>query len=238
MAEDSAQPLAVSEHTETRMAGSYAAGELVVSFAATTPRQYLGEVALRVAGKDIASRVDALRGSIAIDLPATSLLPAEIDGLASFYGAILEYLGDVADVELMHESLLVRTAALMAVAPSNALLPDVSTFVDTPFVQTSNGDDGKTCIKAGETRTAWFDGSKGTTSQNWVVDSTGATGWECMGHCGAGCGRNYDYTLDCLDHDACGLYYRASGGSSDPNCGDEWSNASGDYLNFFKRCNR
>ena len=60
--------------------------------------------------------------------------------------------------------------------------------------------------------------------------------YSCMGRCGPACGGG-DWTLDCLEHDACSRYYSASGGGNDSNCGDEWWEASDDYTAFWKRCN-
>lgn len=66
----------------------------------------------------------------------------------------------------------------------------------------------------------------------------GLTAPSCEGRCGAGCPCNSwycvnrYYTQDCLEHDWC-LNYNPGDGTTDPfapNCGDEWSDASDDFL--------
>lgn len=54
----------------------------------------------------------------------------------------------------------------------------------------------------------------------------------CKGMCGRDCNGGFNtngYYKDCLDHDECAITHNASGGSSDPVCGDEWGDARGDF---------
>ncbi|KAF7198456.1 hypothetical protein HII31_00195 [Pseudocercospora fuligena] len=57
--------------------------------------------------------------------------------------------------------------------------------------------------------------------------------YSCNGRCGAGCGGTAlgnAYTQDCFSHDICSWFNNASGGSSDPNCGDAYDAAVDDTL--------
>ncbi len=91
-------------------------------------------------------------------------------------------------------------------------------------------NEGISCIYKGTTVTATYDlGDNGTVrNRNVVVNSNGGGSYGCMGRCGGGCGWGAPsaYTKDCMDHDKCSLDLGASGGSRDPNCGDEFDHAA------------
>lgn len=141
----------------------------------------------------------------------------------------------------MHASVLVDSARYFADAPVATALQSTVQHVEglDRSISYSTADDGKRCITRGSTVTAWYTGDHGTTTENWVVGANGGTQWNgdftCMGRCGVGCG-SYDWTLDCLEHDACSRHYFSSSGALDHNCGDEYSEASDDYVAFWKRC--
>ena len=68
----------------------------------------------------------------------------------------------------------------------------------------------------------------------WV--HSGPASADCMGECGPGCWGLNIYSVDCGDHDQCG---RVHGGSYDPwdvNCGDEYSEASDDFIWGWPNC--
>jgi len=69
--------------------------------------------------------------------------------------------------------------------------------------------------------------------------NTGAS-YDCQGRCGAGCRHTNlvtsNWARDCLKHDVCSWYFGASGGGSDPNCGDEYNDAFNDWLRVNLAC--
>ena len=94
-------------------------------------------------------------------------------------------------------------------------------------------DEGITCIRKNTYVTAEYDDRTGQHYDRVLVGSKAKTNYGCMGRCGADCGRWWvasAWTKDCLDHDQCSAVNNASGGSSDPNCGDEFDEAADDYV--------
>ncbi|KAI0482587.1 hypothetical protein GGR56DRAFT_196657 [Xylariaceae sp. FL0804] len=96
-----------------------------------------------------------------------------------------------------------------------------------------------TCLDVGATATATWTNSDGTTC-TWtgVVGSNYGTNaadgdYSCNGRCGAGCTGTAVgdvYTQDCFTHDMCSYWEDATGGASDPNCGDAYDAAVDDTL--------
>lgn len=238
---DVSGPLSIEQHDAAIITGSFDAGDIDVHFYAEMPHEYVGVVEVTVRDKTLTMRADAYAGHLVFDAADAQLAADEVAALLSFSQAIGDYLGPVADTAVMHESLLVHVSQYFAVAPVGTPLLRVEEIVTgLSGIETySRGDDGKKCIKKGNTEVAKFDGDHGDTNESWVVGADGGVQWngdfECMGRCGVGCG-SYDWTLDCLDHDACSRHYYSSTGAVDHNCGDEWRHASDDYSIFWSRC--
>ncbi len=235
-------PLRITEHTDDALVGSFDAGDMSVQFSARMPSDYIGVVNVTVHGKTATLRVDAYNGDIVFDGQSAELAPDEVGALQSFSQAIDAYLGGpVEDTAVMHESTLEAAAAYLAVAPANTPLDRVEKQVLglSRAGSFSTGNDGKKCIDKGDTRNAKYDGDDGYISEPWVVGANGGQQWNgdysCMGRCGVGCG-SYDWTQDCLEHDACSRHYYSTDGIGDHNCGDEYKNAADDYASFWKRC--
>ncbi|MCB1167008.1 MAG: hypothetical protein KDK33_12680 [Leptospiraceae bacterium] len=94
-------------------------------------------------------------------------------------------------------------------------------------------NEGVTCIKKGTYVTAEYDDSRGNHNESVLVGSKPRSGYGCMGRCGPDCGSWWaasSWTKDCMDHDQCSHKNYSSGGSSDPNCGDEFDEAADDWL--------
>ena len=233
--------LAVDTHTSEALAGSYDTGDMVIDFQATTAAELVAAVDVAVGETTLSVRIDAAAGSIDFESNGVALAADQVAALAGFAQAVEGYLGRTEDPSVMHESALFAAANYFAKAPVGTALVSVHKDVIglDRSVLYSTGNDGKTCIRRGATETAKYDGDQGTIHENWVVGSSGGQQWngdfDCMGRCGAGCGGG-DWTLDCLDHDSCSRHYYSSTGALDHNCGDEYSNAADDYLNFWKRC--
>lgn len=232
-------PLQIHAHDDHTLQGTFDAGDLVVAFVADSPRALYGAVTVTVGEHALTLTADAATGEIAFDAGAARLAADQLGALESLSLALDDYLGDPDDVGAMHESLLVAASRYFAVAPVDTELAATYRVVEGLETSLGTGNDGKSCIRIGEVRTATYDGSAGVTSESWTVGAHGGVQWNgdyaCMGRCGAGCG-SYDWTLDCLEHDACSRRYYSSSGAVDHNCGDEWSEASDDYTAFWKRC--
>jgi len=236
---DTSSALVIDVHSDTAIEGTFTASDRVVTFRADQLRKYVGSLSVEVGDATLFYLNDSEVGEIMLDGRGTSLTAADRDALVAFSHAVEAYIGHIRDADAMHETMLSGGSAYLAVAPVGMTLDTLAKPIDgfTKDTANGNGNDGKTCITVGTQRTAYFDqGSSGQVySWTWTVGNSGGGSYGCMGRCGPGCGGG-DWTLDCLDHDACSLYFGASGGGSDPNCGDEWWNGSDDYTNIFKRC--
>lgn len=94
-------------------------------------------------------------------------------------------------------------------------------------------NEGVTCIRKNTYVTAAYDDSRGSHYESVLVGSKPRSGYGCMGRCGGDCGQWWlasSWTKDCMDHDQCSHKNYSSGGSSDPNCGDEFDEAADDWL--------
>lgn len=94
-------------------------------------------------------------------------------------------------------------------------------------------NEGVSCLKRGVVKEAKWRDAKGIVHrENVVVGSNRPGGYGCMGRCGADCGWGApsSWTKDCLDHDACSDFHNASGGGSDPNCGESFNQAMDDWF--------
>ncbi len=236
------EELRVDHHDSSSVRGSFVTADATIQFRSEMPRPAAATVTVVIGDDTLTLVADANAGEIRFDAHAAKLSRAELDALGGFTRALDGYIGGADDVSVMHESLLLAASGYFAAAPEEIALRDALHFVE-PIDGFAGvlGNDGKACIKPGETRTAYFDGSQGNHAENWSVGTSGGTQWNgdfaCMGRCGAGCG-SYDWTQDCLEHDACSRKYYSSTGAIDNNCGDEYSEAADDYTAFWKRCYR
>jgi hypothetical protein len=93
-------------------------------------------------------------------------------------------------------------------------------------------NEGITCIKKNTiVKAEWNTQGSSYVSENILVGTNWPSGYGCMGRCGSDCGGwlPSSWTKDCMDHDACSYRNSASGGASDPNCGDEFNEAADDW---------
>jgi hypothetical protein len=93
-------------------------------------------------------------------------------------------------------------------------------------------NEGISCIKKNTVvKAEWNTQASSYVSEDILVGTNWPSGYGCMGRCGSDCGGwlPSSWTKDCLDHDACSYRNSASGGASDPNCGDEFNEAADDW---------
>ncbi len=95
-------------------------------------------------------------------------------------------------------------------------------------------NEGVRCIKKSSiVRAEWNTKNSGYVFEDIKVGANWPNKYGCMGRCGSDCGNWWiasSWTKDCMDHDACSARNNASGGASDPNCGDEFTEAADDWL--------
>ncbi|MDQ3230190.1 MAG: hypothetical protein M3Q07_00070 [Pseudobdellovibrionaceae bacterium] len=111
--------------------------------------------------------------------------------------------------------------------------PDDYAFPSRNYHSINLANEGISCIKKGAlVKAQWNTRATSYVAEDIVVGVNWPNSYGCMGRCGGDCGWGPPsaWTKDCLDHDACSYRNNASGGASDPNCGDEFNEAADDWL--------
>jgi hypothetical protein len=247
---DLTSALVIDENTGARVAGHIQTSAGVIAFVAIRTDATHITVKITINGKTFDGALDA--DTTVIDGHDAVLTVAEKEFLKGFSEALAE------KIDMPEESPQIpvyRFAALLSIAPNGFVHRRLETS-DTPVAALGAppdsgvwGNEGKTCIKIGTivntSYTANYKNDAGKDLGNsYLLDpiKVGSDGgkivvngktndYSCMGRCGAGCsGIGGGWTKDCLDHDTCSLKYKASGGASDPNCGNEYNEASDDIF--------
>lgn len=126
-----------------------------------------------------------------------------------------------------------RTVEYWSQAPQGYVHTHQVITVNTTAAK-STRNDGVTCIKKNNRYTLKYTDRNNTViTRNRKAGYDGGGSYDCMGRCGASCGSFWipsAWTLDCFEHDQCSLELNASGGASDPSCGDEFTEAADDYI--------
>lgn len=201
----------------------------------------------RLVGPEHASlRLEVNQVVLTIDLDLGSGLIETDGGLGALYPedtaallALRDAIGAAAPelIDALHGRLLVRHADRMAEAPVGWTLDrqvfDLATLAtDTVDRAGTCGNDGTTCLPGiGGYTYSYHDGVSHGCSASW--DAYGNYASSCQGRCGAGCNWWFDDDMmqDCLDHDRCVDYHPGGGtGPGSADCGDEFNDASGDYV--------
>ncbi len=232
----------IERHDTTALVGSFGDGEREVRFHAESPTDDRARLEMTVNGKRL--RYEALAATGEHDgwyrVEIDHVIDADDVAIAQgALDALVAELGHETTAMELFEASVPKMAFHIANQPVNAWAPSFERreySVSTPLW--SLNDDGRVCIKKTTTVTAYYDDrygaafSKGVVvGDNWGTSACGSGNYACMGRCGAGCsGFGGGWTLDCLEHDACSHDLCASGGGSDPNCGDEYNHASSDIF--------
>ncbi|MBU42240.1 MAG: hypothetical protein CMN76_03390 [Spirochaetaceae bacterium] len=174
-------------------------------------------------------------GSITLDGGNAVLTQSQkdaLDALAQEFASHLEATGNTSGSRIQ--------VAFLSVISYWAEAPEGYTYgsrsIDGPSPAGYNAasrNEGVTCIRKGTYVTAAYDDSRGSHYDSVLVGSKPRSGYGCMGRCGGDCGSWWlasSWTKDCMDHDQCSNVNYSSGGSSDPNCGDEFDEAADDWL--------
>ncbi len=234
------------QRTTTSIEGNFSFSGRDISFVSRAKGPDAMELRMSVGAKNLDLDVDIKQGVMRSDGHDNVLDSSDREALAAFG----ETLGrELAAGEFQaHELLASAEAEYWSTAPegfvhkarevrsSIKLISDDS--ARERAVSMGLGDNGITCIRKGTWYNAYYDTSSGSAwyqstqcNANWGTSACGSGDYNCMGRCGAGCGWGApsSYTLDCLEHDVCSHNLCASGGSADPNCGDEYDESQDDW---------
>jgi len=237
--EDSVQGLVIDESSPTTLRGRLGTADGQLSFSVIAQDEVTTIICVRVNGQTFDVKLD---NGLVIHDGHGAVLSAADRGLLD---ALLSELGARFAEPAPHVHSLIANVIYLSEAPRN--------FVHTRYVAgeskvaaltgetpvsttTLEGNEGVKCIAKGTTVTAVYDLANGTkwreavvVGSNWGASVTGSGNYGCMGMCGPGCLITKLYTKDCLDHDTCSHNVGASGGGSNPDCGDEYKNAVDDF---------
>lgn len=240
--------LHITEHGARTFLGSFVSQHGTIHFEARTPESERAELIFTINGKTL--NYEALTSSdehdgwyrvnadITLERADTTLAREALDGL-------IELLGEDITAMSLHEASVPKMASFLAGQAVGKLVPSLgrseyaTARADTAVIDKVLEDDPTTCIKKNAKVTANYDKGKTGTAYavsvvvgaNWGTSACGSGNYACMGRCGSGCsGFGGAWTVDCLDHDACSHDLCAAGGSSDVNCGEEYSQAQSEIF--------
>lgn len=221
----------------TTVSGTFVYAGSVVSFRSESPDQQRATLHLDVNGAALDVSLDLAAQTYADDGHLNALEPEDLAALLALRDAVAEARPDL--LETLQGKLLVRHADRMAEAPVGLTLDkhqvDIAATTASRFQDRADADgcggDGSTCLYGtnGWDYAVYDPGNDGTCVWRWA--QYGEDEANCSGRCGAGCNHWFDddYTWDCFDHDRCVDAYGGSSLSGNPNCGDEFWDASDDY---------
>lgn len=202
-------------------------GETVAIVYETISTQQNGvEVQIQVNEHQIAMSTNSESGLQSIDGQGAVLSSAERKALAQAAQDFAKQ-QNVTESSPLEDKTVYLAFDYLSHSPDNHALPSRN------YHNISLANEGISCIRKGSTVTAeWNTQASSYVAENIVVGVNWPSGYGCMGRCGADCGWGApsSWTKDCLDHDACSYRNSASGGSSDPNCGDEYDEAADDWM--------
>ena len=238
--EDTVQGFVIDESTDTTLRGRLGNADGQLSFSAIGQNEATTLLSVRVNGWTFDVTLD--NGLVINDGHGAVLSSAD----RALLGALLNELAIRFAEPASHVRSLMANTAYLTEAPQGFVHTryvsgerNVAAFNSETPTSTSllEGDERVKCITKGTTVTAVYDLASGAryaeavlVGSNWGTSVKGSGDYSCMGKCGAGCGwLSTKYTKDCLDHDTCSHNVGATGGSSNPDCGDEYKAASDDY---------
>ncbi|MEM6802376.1 MAG: hypothetical protein AAF696_13285 [Bacteroidota bacterium] len=243
-AEISSQQAILSTHTLEELSGKQVQNGAEISYSVNLEENESYSFQIQLNNKSFEGQISYLSQEITIDGHEEILSGEELLALHKSAIAIGEHIleaRELKDTEIevsQAENTLVQVMNYISNAPKNYVYGQLDF---KPDVSKGYGNEGIRCIKRGRNYTLYYDGSRGRTSSRKRAGYNGGGSYGCMGRCGANCGRWWipsAWTLDCFEHDECSLRYRASGGSSDRNCGDEYNEAADDYVfGVIRGCN-
>jgi hypothetical protein len=225
----------VVDHGQDGMSGSYSYEDVRVDYEVRSAGETRSLVRVIVDGNLMELDIDMGSESFVMDGYGIILTEDQQDAFRLLAGALADYFQDRTGELTTHDYVIIRIIEYWSDAPANYEFGrKVYGSMDARdgLLMGISANEGVTCIRKGTWVTAKYDDSKGDHSESVLVGSTARAGYECMGRCGGGCGSwlPSSWCKDCMDHDQCSNKNYSSGGSSDANCGDEYNEASDDWM--------
>jgi len=221
--------LRLGEASAQRVTGTFEAAAVHVQFDAHIESGERVVFAVDIDGKSFTYRADPVSGEHDLDGHGAVLTAAERQALSAVAAGVAE----AVDAETPVSHAVVALSSFWSEAPEGYVHAPRTLFLGGD-VANSTSNDGISCVRKNSWYTAWYTDSGGTHSESVQANSTWSSNYACMGRCGAGCSGTSIYgrwTLDCLEHDTCSFRNNSSGGSADANCGDEYDEATDDFIN-------
>jgi len=233
--------LELTEESPSVLAGTYGDGVHVVSFRTLAESDDGGSLTLELGAHTLTMRVDMSEERIESDGGGAVLTASQRDTLSGLAAELVDRRPDAEPTTA--EWLLERAASYWAVAPDGYVHAGRSRELSSPDLATRDGalvgNDGIDCEKRyGRAVRAHYDDQQGRHAEDVVVGACWGRhprtrgDYDCMGRCGAGCGRWWavsNWTQDCLEHDLCSFRHGSTDGAGDPDCGDEYDEAQDDW---------
>ncbi len=205
---------------------------VALSYAATTQGDDF-QTQVTIDGQEFTASLGA-DGSIQLDGGNAVLTAAQkeaLNALAEEFASHLEATGNTSGNRI--QTAFLAVISYWADAPEGYNYGERNISGPSKSYYAASRNEGVTCISRNTYVTAQYDDSRGSHNESVRVGSKPRSGYGCMGRCGGDCGRWWipsAWTKDCMDHDQCSHKNYSSGGSSDPNCGDEFDEAADDWL--------
>jgi hypothetical protein len=231
---ESESALELTSHDERVIVGTFAYAGSIVTFDSRVVGPDHAILQLEVNGVVLTADADFAGGTFVSDGHQGALYADDLAALLALRDALMTYHPELAGS--VHGRLLVRHADRMAEAPIGWTLErheiDLSEeLAPHQGVVTTCGNDGVTCLPGtGGYTYEYHDARSHACQASWTAYGNKSS--SCSGRCGMGCNWWFDddFTQDCLEHDRCTDLHGGSTTSSNPDCGDEFWDADGDYV--------
>ncbi|SNR15493.1 hypothetical protein [Tenacibaculum jejuense] len=229
-----AQAIGLIENSNKEFSGKISIDNSKIAYGVIQNSELNYTISVNINNKEITAVVDYENSTIDFKAADVQFSDMEKVDLLMSTADIAEYFLEEKEAKIdMHEYAMIKLMEYWSQAPSQHVFHSRKVNSDLD-VKLRSRNEGITCIRRNSYVKAEYDDRNGRSySDNVKVGSKPRANYGCMGRCGADCGRWWipsAWTKDCMDHDQCSNIFNASGGSSDPNCGDEFNEAADDYV--------
>lgn len=227
-----ADTIGLETYSKDKLSGSTEYNGTALSYLANKKEGSVYNVQIALGNHLLEATIDYSSEELNLNGHNAVLSQDEKDALLNAGRDIFSYVNKTEGEVNYAEYSLVRVMEYLSKAPTNFTYVNRTIAPVNSVTNGRLGNEGVTCIRKNTTVTAEYDDSRGRRADRVRVGSRARSGYGCMGRCGGDCGWGAPsaWTKDCMDHDQCSNVNNASGGSGDPNCGDEWNEAADDWI--------